>query len=188
LRRVSFLEVYISCQLGTPEPNSPSEPRYSSSVTSCRARSGHSSLLAVYAFTVEEVFLDGSGSSAAGKIMAANDFRIFIVDGAATIGTGVLALFLIPQSPRHTKGGLRFKGWLSEREADVLLARLDKDDPLKTQSGRLAIQWRDIFNVLTNWRLWPHLIMCLSGLQAGAGAGAWSGTILQTLGFSAISE
>lgn len=114
-------------------------------------------------------------------------YRIFIIDGAATIGTGVLVLFLIPRSPRHTAGGLRFKGWLSERESDVLLARLDKDDPLKTQSGRLAIQWRDIFNVLTNWRLWPHLIMCLSGLQAGQGAGAWSGTILQSLGFSAIS-
>jgi len=65
---------------------------------------------------------------------------------------------------------------------------LDKDDPLKAQSGRLAIQWRDILNVLTNWRLWPHLIMCLSGLQAGQGAGAWSGTILQSLGFSAISK
>lgn len=114
--------------------------------------------------------------------------RIFIIDGAATITVGFILLLLLPKSPRETAGGIRGKGWFTEREADIYLARLNNDDPLKSKSAHLAITWRDIFNVLGNWRLWPHLIMCLSGLQAGQGAGAWSGTILQSLGFTAISE
>ena len=114
--------------------------------------------------------------------------RIFIVDGAATITAGIIALLLLPKSPRHTSGGVRGKGWLNEREADIFMARLNNDDPLKSRSAHLAIEWKDIKNVLLNARLWPHLIMCLSGLQAGQGAGAWSGTILQSLGFTAVSE
>lgn len=115
-------------------------------------------------------------------------FRIFIIDGAATIGAGIFALLLLPKSPRDTAGGIRGKGWFNEREADIFLARLHNDDPLKSRSAHLAIEWKDIQNVLLNVRLWPHLIMCLSGLQAGQGAGAWSGTILQSLGFTAVSE
>ncbi|KAL1412249.1 hypothetical protein Q8F55_003260 [Vanrija albida] len=131
------------------------------------------------------IFFFGNILSAAfGSLISAG---IFIIDGAATIATGFILLLLLPKSPRHTAGGIRGKGWFTEREADIYLARLNNDDPLKSKSAHLAITWTDIFNVLGNWRLWPHLIMCLSGLQAGQGAGAWSGTILQSLGFTAIN-
>ncbi|WVQ82083.1 hypothetical protein IAT38_004211 [Cryptococcus sp. DSM 104549] len=111
---------------------------------------------------------------------------IFIIDGVATITCGIIALLLLPSSPRHTGGGIRGRGWFTEREADVYLARLEADDSLKSKETHLWIGWRDIWNVLSNWRLWPHLIMCLSGLQAGNGAGAWSGTILKSLGFTSV--
>ncbi|ODN91409.1 hypothetical protein L198_05923 [Cryptococcus wingfieldii CBS 7118] len=111
---------------------------------------------------------------------------IFIIDGVATIATGILALLFLPSSPRHTAGLFRGKGWLSERQADIYLARLEADDPLKSKELHLQIGFRDIWNVLGNWRLWPHLVMCLAGLQAGQGAGAWSGTILKSLGFTSI--
>ncbi|TYJ55196.1 hypothetical protein B9479_004130 [Cryptococcus floricola] len=111
---------------------------------------------------------------------------IFIIDGVATIATGILALLFLPSSPRHTAGHFRGKGWLSERQADIYLARLEADDPLKSKELHLQIGFRDIWNVLGNWRLWPHLVMCLAGLQAGQGAGAWSGTILKSLGFTSI--
>ncbi|ODN74774.1 hypothetical protein L202_07095 [Cryptococcus amylolentus CBS 6039] len=111
---------------------------------------------------------------------------IFIIDGVATIATGILALLFLPSSPRHTAGLFRGKGWLSERQADIYLARLEADDPLKSKDLHLQIGLGDIWNVLGNWRLWPHLVMCLAGLQAGQGAGAWSGTILKSLGFTSI--
>ncbi|WVQ75366.1 hypothetical protein IAR50_004985 [Cryptococcus sp. DSM 104548] len=111
---------------------------------------------------------------------------IFIIDGVATIASGIIALLFLPSSPRHTAGLFRGKGWLNEREADIFLARLEADDPLKSKETHLHIGLRDIYNVLGNWRLWPHLVMCLAGLQAGQGAGAWSGTILKSLGFTSV--
>jgi hypothetical protein len=92
--------------------------------------------------------------------------RIFLIDGVCTIASGVAALLLLPKSPRHTAGGIRGKGWFTEREADVFLARIQTSDPLKEHEGTLRIKWSDVLEVLTTWRLYPHLLMCLSGLQS----------------------
>jgi hypothetical protein len=42
--------------------------------------------------------------------------------------------------------------------------------------------------VLTNWRIWPHLLICLSGLQSTLGLGTWGAVIIKSLGFTAIRE
>ena len=57
---------------------------------------------------------------------------------------GLVAFVLIPQTPYHTAGGLRFKGWLSEREADIYFARIIKSDPLKGTGATLKITWADM--------------------------------------------
>jgi MFS family permease len=76
---------------------------------------------------------------------------IFIVDGAGTIAAGILALMLLPKSPRHTAGIFRGKGWFSEREADVFIARIERDDPLKVHRAHVHIGFKDIFGVLSDW-------------------------------------
>ncbi|KAL2864379.1 major facilitator superfamily domain-containing protein [Aspergillus lucknowensis] len=52
---------------------------------------------------------------------------IFIICGVSTIATGVLAFTMIPKSLHHTGhlfGGLiQIPGWLTEHEADILVAR-----------------------------------------------------------------
>ena len=42
--------------------------------------------------------------------------------------------------------------------------------------------------MLTNWRIWPHLLICLSGLQSTLGLGTWGAVIIKSLGFTAIRE
>ncbi|KAK9897321.1 MFS general substrate transporter [Cystobasidium minutum MCA 4210] len=111
---------------------------------------------------------------------------IFIICGVSTITAGLAALLLIPSSPRKTAGRIRGKGWLSEREADIFLARLVLDDPLQGHPSTMKIRWSDIKGVLGDWRLWPHLIICLSGLQATASLNTWGATIIKSLGFTAI--
>lgn len=92
--------------------------------------------------------------------------RIFIICGASTMGkhvlfdlfrhmtlmhliaTGVLAFILIPKSPRHTGrllGGLiHVRGWLSDREADIFIARVIKADPTKGQASTMKITLKDM--------------------------------------------
>ncbi|GAA6050961.1 hypothetical protein JCM3770_005344 [Rhodotorula araucariae] len=145
-------------------------------------------------------FFGPSISAAFGSLIAAGCIRIhghlgllgwqwiFVICGASTITAGVLALVLLPKSPRHTAGGIRGKGWFTEREADVFLARIQTDDPLKeAEAATMHIGFKDVLSVLADWRIWPHLIMCLSGLQSVGGLGVWGATIIKSLGFTAIN-
>ncbi|KAJ0420811.1 major facilitator superfamily domain-containing protein [Aspergillus carlsbadensis] len=134
---------------------------------------------------------------------------IFIICGVSTIGTanhhyshiriyltcnlatGVLAFAVIPKSPHHTGhlfGGLiRVPGWLTEHEADILVARQTRIAEKNHVAGlTLKITWKDITSVLLSWSTWPYLIVCLTGLQSVNGLSTWGATIIKSLGFSSI--
>ncbi|RKU43065.1 hypothetical protein DL546_000705 [Coniochaeta pulveracea] len=115
---------------------------------------------------------------------------IFIICGLSTIAVGVLAFIFLPKSPHRTNrlcGGLiPTRGWLSEREADVFVARILRRDPKKSQASTMHITLQDIKDVLFTWKTWPYLIVCLSGLQCVGGLATWGATIIQSLGFSRI--
>lgn len=61
---------------------------------------------------------------------------------------GVLAFAFVPKSPHHTNrlfGGLiPTLGWLTEREADVFVARIIRRDPNKGQAATLKISLKDM--------------------------------------------
>ena len=40
--------------------------------------------------------------------------------------------------------------------------------------------------MLTDWKTWPYLIVCLSGLQSVNGLSTWGATIIKSLGFTSI--
>jgi hypothetical protein len=62
--------------------------------------------------------------------------------------TGVLALAFVPKSPHHTNslfaGLVPSKGWLSEREADIYVARIIRKDPKKGQAATMKIKLQDM--------------------------------------------
>ncbi|KAI5865489.1 MFS general substrate transporter [Durotheca rogersii] len=147
-------------------------------------------------------FFGPSISAAFGSLISAGALRIegagglfgwqwiFLICGVSTIATGILAFTLVPESPHHTGrllGGLvPWSGWLSEREADVYVARIIRADPKKGQSSTMSIKFKDITDVLFSWTTWPYLIICLSGLQSVGGLSTWGATIIQSLGFTSI--
>ncbi|KAI1390999.1 MFS general substrate transporter [Hypoxylon trugodes] len=115
---------------------------------------------------------------------------IFLICGVSTIAVGLIAFTLVPKSPHHTNrllGGLvPWSGWLSEREADVFVARIIRADPKKGQASTMSIGLKDVTDVLFNWTTWPYLIICLSGLQSAGGLQTWGATIIQSLGFTSV--
>lgn len=64
------------------------------------------------------------------------------------IATGVLALTFVPKSPHHTHrlfaGLVPTKGWLSEREADIYVARIIRKDPKKGQAATMKIGLKEM--------------------------------------------
>ncbi|KAL2289318.1 hypothetical protein FJTKL_02322 [Diaporthe vaccinii] len=136
-------------------------------------------------------FLGPSISAAFGSLISAGALRlegegglkgwqwIFIICGVSTIAVGILAFAFVPKSSHHTNrlfGGLvPTLGWLTEREADVFVARIIGRDPNKGQAWTPKISLKDI---------WPYLIVCLSGLQSVNGLSTWGATIIQSLGFN----
>ncbi|OKO92599.1 hypothetical protein PENSUB_12584 [Penicillium subrubescens] len=148
-------------------------------------------------------FLGPSISAAFGSLISAGALElhlkgglkgwqwIFIICGVSTIATGVLAFSVIPKSPHHTGhlfGGLiRIPGWLTEREADILVARQTRIAEKNQVAGlTLKITWKDITDVLLSWSTWPYLVVCLTGLQSVNGLSTWGATIIKSLGFSSI--
>ena len=97
------------------------------------------------------------------------DFRgwqwLFLLEGLFTIFVGLVFLFFLPASPLNPSPIL-FPKWkyFSERESHILHTRILVDDPNKARGG-IRITGRDVWTTVTNWRLWPHLLITLTALQ-----------------------
>ncbi|KAH7074042.1 major facilitator superfamily domain-containing protein [Paraphoma chrysanthemicola] len=92
------------------------------------------------------------------------------------------------------QGGLKGWHWIFvicgvstiDREADIYVARIIRKDPKKGQAATMNIKLQDIIDVLLDWKTWPYLIVCLSGLQSVNGLSTWGATIIKSLGFTSI--
>ena len=56
----------------------------------------------------------------------------------------------------------------------------------KSKSGFGRLTLHDRTHVILDWKTWPYLIVCLSGLQSVGGLTTWGATIIKSLGFTAI--
>jgi len=75
-------------------------------------------------------------------------YRIFLVCGLSTITAGIIALIVLPESPhatgRYFAGFVKGPAWLSERDADVFVARLARKDPNHGRPATLKITGKDM--------------------------------------------
>jgi hypothetical protein len=74
--------------------------------------------------------------------------RIFLICGLSTIVTGIIALTVLPESPhatgRYIGGLVKGPAWLSQRQADVFVARLARKDPNHGNPATLKITVKDM--------------------------------------------
>lgn len=67
--------------------------------------------------------------------------------------------FYIPGGPFKTSGLLRGKnGWFTERQAQIAVSRLIRDDKSKTGEKK-KIEWHDVKIALFDTKLWTHLLI-----------------------------
>ncbi|KAF9939470.1 hypothetical protein BGZ65_010439 [Modicella reniformis] len=61
---------------------------------------------------------------------------LFLFEDLITVLIGLLSFFIVPEEPTATKGGLRFNGYLSDRQEHIAITRLIRDDPSKVDTRK----------------------------------------------------
>lgn len=86
---------------------------------------------------------------------------LFLIEGIITFAVGVLAAFYLPASPTQTKGGLRGKnGWFTEREEIIIVNRVLRDDPTKSQMhNRQGLSASALWKSVTDFDMYPLYLL-----------------------------
>ncbi|KAF8628256.1 hypothetical protein AX15_004030 [Amanita polypyramis BW_CC] len=93
--------------------------------------------------------LDGLNGKAGWKYL-------FLLEGCTTLAVGVVAWFLMPPGPTQTKAWFRPKGWFTDREEIIMVNRVLRDDPTKSDMhNRQGLSVKMIYEALVDWRMWP---------------------------------
>lgn len=77
---------------------------------------------------------------------------LFIVEGAATIGVALIALFILPDFPTNSKR-------LSQREKEVAVARLVTENvTVITEDNERLTHWQAVVASVQDWRTWMFIV------------------------------
>ncbi|KAF8921857.1 major facilitator superfamily domain-containing protein [Mucidula mucida] len=85
---------------------------------------------------------------------------LFLIEGLLTLACGLVSFMMMPAGPTQTKAWYRPKGWFTEREEIIMVNRVLRDDPSKSDMhNREGLSPKMILVALADWRMWP--IYCL---------------------------
>ncbi|KAF8508631.1 allantoate permease [Hysterangium stoloniferum] len=112
----------------------------------------------------------------------------FLGTGVITFSIGVATFFQMPPSPTQSKAWFRPKGWFTEREEVIMVNRVLRDDPTKSDMhNRQRLNLKDLWKGALNFGLYPIYIL---GLMFGLPSGPPSQYLtlsLKNLGFSTLN-
>lgn len=87
---------------------------------------------------------------------------LFLLEGILTLVVGFTSFFMMPPGPTQTKAWYRPKGWFSEREEVIMVNRVLRDDPSKSDMhNREGLDIKMIWGALIDWQLWPLYVLGL---------------------------
>lgn len=78
------------------------------------------------------------------------DFRLFIVEGAATAVVAIAGFFMLPNTPLTTR-------WLTDREKQLAHERMEKDKVSDSQEG--GSSWEGLKQACSDKRTWLFCLM-----------------------------
>lgn len=88
---------------------------------------------------------------------------LFLIEGVLTLLVGIASFFLMPAGPTQTKAWYRPNGWFTEREEVIMVNRVLRDDPSKSDMhNRQGLTFVKLMQVLKDWRLWPLYVLALT--------------------------
>ncbi|KAL5478948.1 hypothetical protein ACEPAI_2235 [Sanghuangporus weigelae] len=109
---------------------------------------------------------------------------LFIVDGVITLFVAVLTWFYLPRNAARTRGGIRgFKPWFDDRQVQIAVTRVVRDDPAK-KVYESTVTWADVKDSVTDIGLWGHLVLTAVGLTPTTPLSTYLPTVIKSFNFN----
>ncbi|KIM47672.1 hypothetical protein M413DRAFT_15814 [Hebeloma cylindrosporum] len=110
---------------------------------------------------------------------------LFLIEGCVTLLVGLCSFLLMPPGPTQTKAWFRPKGWFTEREETIMVNRVLRDDPSKSEMhNREGLNARMIWEAVSDCRLWPLYALGLTHMVPVVPPQTYLTLSLRNLGFS----
>ncbi|WWC60694.1 uncharacterized protein I303_103270 [Kwoniella dejecticola CBS 10117] len=111
---------------------------------------------------------------------------LMIVEGCMALFVAVLLLLFLPASP-HTPTSLflPIRLW-SPRQEEILVARMVKDDEKNKRSSH-QITIKDIIGTLSNWRIWPHVLIAICLISQTGALGTYGPSLIKGFNFDTLT-
>jgi len=110
---------------------------------------------------------------------------LFLIEGCITLCAGIASFFLIPAGPTQTKTWFRPKGWFTDRHEVIMVNRVLRDDPSKSDMhNRQGLSPKMIWDSLCDWHMWPIYILGLVYIIPVGPTQTYLTLSLRRLGFS----
>ncbi|KAI2602734.1 MFS general substrate transporter [Hypoxylon sp. NC1633] len=112
---------------------------------------------------------------------------LFIVEGAITIGIGIIFLLFMP--PRVGNGSplISFGRWsyFGRRESHILVRRVLLDDPAKT-TNHVRISGGDVWTTVRNPRILAHIVITITATVPVNAINTYAPSVIKSLGYGAV--
>ncbi|KAF9563387.1 MFS general substrate transporter [Agrocybe pediades] len=110
---------------------------------------------------------------------------LFLIEGLFTLVVGLISFAMMPPGPTQTKAWYRPKGWFTEREEVIMVNRVLRDDPSKSDMhNREGLSVRMIWEAVKDWRMWPLYTLGLTHLVPVGPPQTYLTLSLRNLGFT----
>ncbi|CAA7268074.1 unnamed protein product [Cyclocybe aegerita] len=110
---------------------------------------------------------------------------LFLIEGLMTLLVGIISFFLMPPGPTQTKAWFRPKGWFTDREEIIMVNRVLRDDPSKSDMhNREGLNIKMIWKSIKDWRLWPVYALGLVHMMPVGPPQIYLTLSLRNLGFN----
>ncbi|CAJ2504093.1 Uu.00g114870.m01.CDS01 [Anthostomella pinea] len=112
---------------------------------------------------------------------------LFIVEGAITVGVGLIFMLFLPPSVGNGSPLISFGRWsyFTPRESYIVARRVLLDDPTKT-SGHLRITGSDVWETVKNPRIMLHILITTTATIPVNAINTYGPSVIKSLGYSTV--
>ncbi|KAI0108004.1 MFS general substrate transporter [Hypoxylon sp. NC0597] len=112
---------------------------------------------------------------------------LFIVEGAITIGIGIIFILFLPPKVGNGSPLISFGRWsyFNRRESYILVRRVILDDPAKT-TNHLRISGSDVWTTVRNPRILMHIVITITSTIPVNAINTYGPSVIKSLGYGTV--
>ncbi|KAL7621612.1 hypothetical protein AAE478_008938 [Parahypoxylon ruwenzoriense] len=112
---------------------------------------------------------------------------LFIIEGAITIGIGIIFVLFLPPAVGNGSPLISFERWsyFNQRESYILVRRVLLDDPAKS-ANRVRITGSDVWMTVRNPRILVHVVITITSTIPVNAINTYGPSVIKSLGYDTV--